>query len=207
MIRPPGRDGVAFSDRSDGDLRHDSRARRSVARALGIRHQWATVRQVHGNEVSRVDAPGDAGESDALWTTSSDVPVAVFTADCLGVVVSSPEAVGVAHAGWRGASSGVVARLVGEMTQAGHIPERAAIGPGIGPCCFEVGSEVSERFPGQTGETTWGDISVDLTAAVSAQLEGLEIWSIDACTRHEDRWFSHREDGTSERMATIGWVG
>lgn len=206
MIRPPGWSGVAFSERTDGDIRHDAAARRGVSRALAVADQWAVLTQVHGADVVRVDGPGNAGEGDAMWTTEHDLPLAVFTADCLGVVLAGPEAVGVAHAGWRGAVAGVVANLRSAMSEAGHPPSRGAIGPGIGPCCFEVGEEVSKLFADVTA-TTWGATSVDLGKAVAAQLEGIELWAAGACTDHEDGWFSHRRDGTTQRMASIGWLG
>jgi YfiH family protein len=207
MIRPPGWDGVAFTDRSEGDVRSDGAAREVVSESLGISHDWAVARQVHASSVERVSSPGDAGERDALWTTEPGLPVAVFTADCLGVVLVSPNAVGVAHAGWRGAASGVVRALRQEMKHAGHAPERAAVGPGIGPCCFEVGAEVAERFDERhVRRTTWSTTSVDLSSVVRDQLEGLHLWVSGACTLHQDGWYSHREDGTTERMAAIGWV-
>lgn len=206
MIRPPGWDGVAFSEKSDGDVRGDAAARTSVAAALEIPTDWAEATQVHGNSVTRVNGPGPSGEADALWTTAADLPLAIFTADCFGVVLASSQAVGVAHVGWRGASSGVVARLVDEMSAAGHAPRRAAVGPGIGPCCFEVGPEVAKRFENHVTTTTWGTPSVDLSEVVASQLDGLETWISDGCTLHEDGWFSHREDGTPKRMATIGWL-
>ena len=132
--------------------------------------------------------------------------MAILTADCHGVVLQADDAVGVAHAGWRGAAAGVVERLRVEMTRGGHTPERAAIGPGIGPCCFEVGAEVSERFPDHGAETDWGAVSVDLGAVIVQQLEGLEIWNGEECTLHEGRWFSHRRDATPQRMAAVGWL-
>jgi YfiH family protein len=205
MIRPPGWNGVAFSERSDGDLRNDLAARGAVSRVLGVDDQWAELTQVHGGDVVRVSAPGTAGEGDAMWTTKPGLPLAVFTADCLGVVLAGAGVVGVAHAGWRGAVAGVVANLMSAMSDAGHPPSRAAIGPGIGPCCFEVGSEVAELFAEVTS-TRWGTKSVDLTAAVTAQLDALELWSTGACTLHEKGWFSHRGDGTTRRMASVGWL-
>lgn len=206
MIRPPGLDGVAFSEGSEGDLRHDLEARIAAAHSLGLPSEWAVVRQVHGDDVRRVADPGDAGEADALWTTKRRLPLAIFTADCFGVVLSADGAVGVAHAGWRGARAGVVSRLCEEMTAAGHEPRHAAVGPGIGPCCFEVGNEVAAEFPGGTATTTWGTTSVDLPTAIGAQLSGLQTWSLGACTRHDQGWFSHRADGTDRRLAAIGWL-
>lgn len=206
MIIPPSRNGVAFSEASDGDLRNDLGARQEISRELGVPGSWATVDQVHGADVLYVDSPGDAGEADALWTTSNRLPLAVFTADCFGVVLHAPHAVGVAHAGWRGADAGVVARLGAEMREAGHDPTRAEIGPGIASCCFEVGPDVAARFPGYRAETTWGTTSVDLAAAIARQLEAVDLWSVDSCSHHENNWFSHRRDATLHRMATICWM-
>lgn len=206
MIRPPGWDGVAFSEGGDGDIRGDTRARQHLIQRSGAPEPWATVRQVHGAEVIRVDGPGDAGEGDALWTTEPDLAVAVFTADCFAVVVHSRSAVGVAHAGWRGSAAGVVAGLVAEMRAAGHQPIRAAIGPGIGPCCFEVGDEVALRFPAHRAETTWSTSAVDLPSAIAGQLGGLELWSSEACTHHDPGWFSHRRDASPNRLAALGWL-
>ena len=147
MIRPPGQAGVAFTERSDGDLRGDEAARRTLSVAQRIPDRWATVDQVHGAEVARVDGPGNAGRADALWTTEPDLTLAVFTADCFGVAIRSASAVGVAHAGWRGARADVVGRLRRAMTASDQDPEWAAVGPGIGPCCFEVGPESPSSFP------------------------------------------------------------
>ena len=86
------------------------------------------------------------------------------------------------------------------------MPRAAAVGPGINPCCFEVGSEVAEVFPGSVAETSWGTVSIDLPAVARRDLAGIETWGSGACTRHEEGWFSHRKDGTSKRLAAIGWV-
>jgi polyphenol oxidase len=205
MIRPPGWSGVAFSERSDGDVRSDPEIRRAVAEVLGVGDDWAELTQVHGNAVIEVAGPGVGGEADAIWTTKRDLPLAVFTADCFGVVLLSDEAVGLAHAGWRGVASGVVGKLLETMSGEGHAPTRAALGAGIGACCFEVGPEVADQFT-DVSSTTWGTSSVDLRAAISSQLAGLEIWAAEACTFHEPRWFSHRADATTQRLATIGWI-
>lgn len=206
MIRPPGRDGVAFTDAAEGDMRHDLVARVALARSENMPENWATVDQVHGNHVVRVDGPAEAGPADALWTTEPDLAVAVFTADCFGVVLHAPGAVGVAHAGWRGARAGVISRLRQEMSEAGHDPTHAAVGPGIGPCCFEVGPEVLDQFTDDQSSTTWGAASVDLRSFAAGDLEGLQTWFSGACTRHDEGFFSHREDGTARRMAALGWI-
>ena len=92
MITPAP--GVAFTLAGDGDLRNDPAARRSVSARLAIPDAWATVRQVHDNGVVRARHPGDLGEADAIFTTEPAVPVAVFTADCLGVVILGRGGVG-----------------------------------------------------------------------------------------------------------------
>lgn len=204
MSTSPG-DGVAFSQAADGDLRNDSVARARYSLGHGVSGHWATIHQVHGSDVVRVDKAGDYGEADAVWTSVPDLPVAVYTADCFGVVVHAGAAVGVAHAGWRGADAGVVAALLSEMRAAGHEPTRASIGPGISSCCFEVGPEVGALFPEHRRTTSWGTDSVDLPGFIESQLEGIDVWRLGACTYHDEGWHSHRRDRTHQRLAAIGW--
>lgn len=206
MITPPGWAGVAFSGESEGDLRASLKSRIAVSESLGIPTGWATANQVHGNAVVEVFDSGPAGDADAMWTMVAGLPLVVFTADCLGVVVHGERAVGVAHAGWRGAATGVVSSLCEAMAGAGHNPIRIAVGPGIGPCCFEVGDEVASRFGQAVSQTTWNTTSVDLVRFVREQLPEVDIWVADVCTMHEPGWFSHRENGTESRMGALGWI-
>lgn len=205
MIRPPGI-RAAFSEAADGDIRNVVSRRNRLSNDLGIETDWALVTQVHGSEVVLADHPGDLGRADAVWTRLRGLPVAVFTADCFAVVLESESAVGVAHAGWRGVKAGVVGLLRSEMTSRGHPPTAAAVGPGIGPCCFEVGPEVASLFPEHTAETTWGTTSVDLAESIRSELAGLEVWMAGRCTFHEEGWFSHRRQGTPQRLAAVAWV-
>lgn len=206
MIIPPLSGGMSFTEAADGDMRNDRDARRRLSHECRIPQQWATVDQVHGAVVHRVERTGHGGKGDALWTTTADVPVVVFTADCVGVILQADNAIGVAHAGWKGVVARVIAELRNEMEDSGYPPIRAAISPGIGPCCFEVGPEVAERFPQDVTETTWGTVSVDLKSAIQRQLEGIDTWSAAECTRHDQGWFSHRRDATRSRLSTIGWI-
>jgi YfiH family protein len=198
--------GAVFSTAGDGDLRADLEARRRFSARAGIAERWATARQVHGTVVARVDGPGDAGEADALFTTRPLLPLAVFTADCFGVALLGPRGVGIAHAGWRGASSGVVGALRRAMDREGVTPERACIGPGIRSCCFEVGPEVRARFEAHQARTTWGTPSVDIVGALRDELAGLEVDESAGCTRCGVGYFSHRRDGTRDRMAGVVWL-
>lgn len=200
------RDRVAFTGADEGDQRLDEEARIRLISALGVAPDWATVRQIHGSSVHRVSSPGAQGEGDAMWTDRPGLPLAVFTADCLGVALVADSAVGVAHAGWRGTATGVVSALSERMSDAGHEPTSALIGPGIGPCCFEVGPEVAELFDSHVTTTTWGTTSVDLGAAVTAQLPGLEVEVVGGCTRHDEAYFSHRRDGTKLRQVCLAWL-
>jgi YfiH family protein len=117
-------------------------------------------RQVHGARVAVVTA-ADAGrafdDTDALVTDAPDVPLVILTADCAAVVLFDPErrALGLAHAGWRGAVARVAAATVARMQAAfGSRPEDlvAAIGPSIGPCCYEVGADVIDAVTAAFGE-------------------------------------------------------
>jgi YfiH family protein len=121
-------------------------------------------KQVHGASVALV-AAADRGrafdDTDALITNVPDAPLVILTADCAAVLLLDPvhRAVGIAHAGWRGTVTRVAAAAVGRMHEAfGSNPGDilAAIGPSIGPCCYEVGSEVinavASAFPGEAGE-------------------------------------------------------
>lgn len=197
--------GVAFSAAIDGDLK-DPTDRERFAAAVGIPAGWATANQVHGSDVVIVDGPGPVGDADGLVTGSRRLPIAMFTADCLGVVIHGADAVGVGHAGWRGLAAGVIESVAGAMPS--H-PERAHIGPSIGPCCFEVGPEVVEAV-GHPSETSWGTRSVDLRAAAVARLRAispdLAVSIDDRCTRCGEDLHSHREDRTPHRMAAVGWL-
>ncbi len=198
--------GAAFTTASDGDARVDVDARERVSTAIGVSAEWATVAQVHGDRVLVVDAPGIAGEADALLTLTPGLPLAVFTADCVGVVVEGDRAVGVAHAGWRGARAGIVRRLIEAFESAGVEPAVATIGPHIRSCCFEVGPEVTAEFDGHLAETTWGTASVDLAGHVRASLDGIAVADLGVCTMCGDDTFSHRRDGDRSRMAALGWL-
>jgi len=198
--------GAAFGEAADGDGRVDLRSRRSFSTAVGAPGSWAWVRQVHGVGVVEVDIGGDQGEADALFTRRPGVALSVGTADCFPVILEAGEAVGVAHAGWRGIEAGVVAYLRSRMEAVGSEVVRAIIGPGIGPCCFEVGPEVAERFHDRISTTTWGTPSVDLAGAVRAQLDGVEVLDVEACTHHDERFHSHRRDRTPKRQVSIAWL-
>jgi polyphenol oxidase len=174
------------------------------------------ARQVHGGDVVEISEAGEAGdapgrEADALVGRASAggalVVVGVRVADCVPILVADEARGDVAaiHAGWRGVVCGVVRAGVERLGPARQLV--AAIGPSIGPCCFEVGRDVAEQIAQAShgapviarvaGEKAY----VDLRAAVRAQLAalGLEegrIEDVPGCTKHEPaRFHSFRRDG------------
>jgi YfiH family protein len=124
-------------------------------RAGSQRWPLVTLRQVHSDVVRFVDSPADAQlVGDGLITSTPGLLLGIQTADCLPVILVDPKrrAVGVFHAGWRGTVKRIVEKGVGEMRRRFRSQPRdlkAAIGPGIQGCCYEVGGEVREQFESQ----------------------------------------------------------
>jgi YfiH family protein len=162
---------------------------------FGTRHadlagdpRLATLHQIHSDIVVRPHGrAGQLGDGDALIENRPGNLLAVKTADCIPILLVDCThcAVAVVHAGWRGTVRAIAGRTVRAMTeQFGTNPARlrAAIGPGIGKCCYEVGAEVAVHF----GEN--GPCHIDLAAANRAQLlaAGLadeRIYVADLCTK------------------------
>jgi YfiH family protein len=174
-------------------------------------HDWgrfARAIQVHGTRVRRVgDVPRRADpweEADGHVTALPEVPALVFVADCLPVALAGHGGVAMVHAGWRGLAGGILAEAVGALGDGGEI--RAAIGPGIGPCCYEVGDEVRARFPAEAAAGR----RLDLKLAARRALEAAgvaEVHDAGLCTSCDpERFFSHRRDaGVTGRQAGIVW--
>lgn len=163
--------------------------------AIGASGDWSTVRQVHGADVAEAQ-DGLAGlPADGVWTRDRSRTVAVLAADCCPVLLVGDDAIGAAHAGWRGAVAGVVAATAKAVRA-----HTAFLGPAIGPCCFEVGEDVAGAFVAAFGTRVLaGERRVDLweAAAASARRAGVERTEIvRVCTScHADLFFSHRRDG------------
>lgn len=181
---------------------------------------WVTVRQVHGRRAVVVeDGVTDLGdtEADALVTTSRDVALAVKTADCAPVAFASTGGVvAVAHAGWRGLTDGVLAETVEAMRGLGATEIEAAVGPCIGPECYEFDDAdldvVAARLGDEVRATTGaGRPALDVRAAVRGALQALRVGlvfessSCTACDGSGPRWFSHRARGEAQRQATVVW--
>lgn len=206
LIRPPGFRGAAFGTATHGDVRTQPEARTELTSLLALPDGWAHASQVHGNRVVHVTQPGPQGEADALFVDHPGIVITVATADCVPVVIEADTAVAVVHAGWRGAVAGVLDETLAALEWAGHRPVRAAIGPSIGPCCYEVGPEVAGRFGPHVSTTSWGTTSVDIAGYLAAKLEGLELWRSDVCTFENEDYNSHRRDATRRRQVAVGWL-
>jgi len=149
--------------------------------------QLATLKQIHSSScVAAEGRRGILGEGDALLEDAPGSVVAVKTADCIPVLLVDDRhrAVAAVHAGWRGTAAEIAARSVEAMTRrfgTSAADVHAAIGPGIGACCYEVGPEVREQFGGQ------GRGPLDLTAENVRQLERAgvtraRIYASNLCT-------------------------
>ncbi|MDX2344286.1 MAG: polyphenol oxidase family protein [Acidimicrobiia bacterium] len=206
MIQPPGFAGVAFGDADSGDLRVDHRRREAIAADLGISSDWAFAHQVHGTGILEASRSGNLGDGDAIVTYDPTIPAAIATADCVPIVIEADGAVAVVHAGWRGAVDGIIPAALAKLRSSGHKPRRAAIGPAIGPCCYEVGSDVADLFPGYVAKTTWGSVSVDISAFLERQLAELEVWRSSQCTFTTPDLHSWRRDHTRQRQVTVAWL-
>ena len=183
------------------------------------RAAWA--RQVHGADVARVSGGGFAGHADVLVTTAPRVPLAIFTADCLAIVLVDIEApaLAVAHVGWRGTVRGTTQSAVSAVVAAGARAERlrAVISPSIGPCCYEVDAPVIDAFssaypdrwrawvtPGADASHVMLDLwtaNASLLADAGVPAERIDVARL--CTAcHVDTLYSYRK-GHNGRLATI----
>jgi polyphenol oxidase len=188
------------------ETRDETRAR--VAGALEPFGRLLLLKQVHGVRV--LAAPWDGTpEADAALAAGPGLLLGIETADCLPILLVDPRRrmVAAAHAGWRGTAAGVAARAVEALVAAGCRAGEivAALGPAIGPCCYEVGEELREAFgdeaehvlrPGPRGRP-----HLDLRRANARQLlrAGLgerSLHQLDECTRcRADRYHSYRREG------------
>ncbi|WP_311238936.1 MULTISPECIES: peptidoglycan editing factor PgeF [unclassified Xanthomonas] len=213
------------------------RNRALLVEALALPSAPHWLRQVHGVEVMRVDAPpfasnarsdgaGDLAPAasepiaDAAVTAVPGVVLAILTADCLPVVLAAADGseVAAAHAGWRGLADGMLERSVAAMrTPASRLI--AWLGPAAGPQAYEIGQDVFDAFVADDAQaqaafiaTRPGHWRVDLYALARQRLQraGVPASAIHGgglCTISDpQRFFSHRRDRRSGRMATLAWI-
>ena len=166
----------------------------------------ALNRQVQSTIVHRARAGARGEPGDGLWTDERDLPVLALTADCLPIALARTNAgrpaVAVLHAGWRGLLGGIVG--LGTEAIGGHLA--ACVGPGIGPCCYEVGKEVLQAFEDIVGAADGR--MLDLRAVIAHNLAAAGVANVqhlEHCTScRPELYFSHRRDnGVTGRQAGL----
>lgn len=200
-----------------GDRREDViENRRRLAAALGLPAERVAIgRQVHGAELARHGAPqpgspyadpgGGIPEVDGHLTAEPGLALLVFVADCLPIALAGEGGVAMLHCGWRGLADGIIERGARAVAATD-----AAIGPGIGPCCYEVDEDVLGAFRGLGPGVAQGRM-LDLTEVARRQLRQIGVERIEAaglCTSCErSAFFSHRRDaGRTGRQAGLVWL-
>jgi len=189
--------------------------------ARGLRGTPAFVRQVHGADVIQAERGGRAGRADALTTARPGLPLCISTADCLPIVLYDVRAgrLAAVHAGWRGTVQSVARATVSALVAAGSAAADlvVAVGPSIGPCCYEVDAPVIARleaaFPGRweawatpKGPGKW---MLDLWSANLEQMTvtGVRPERIDLlrlCTGcRPDLFFSYRRERRAGRLVAV----
>jgi YfiH family protein len=185
--------------------------RRRLCAAVGSQHErLAMNRQVHAATVHRATAGARANEGDGLWTDEPGQPMLKLTADCLPVALARANghpALALLHAGRLGLLEGILEAGVAAL---GEGPLAAAVGPGIGPCCYEVGSELADTYRDRFGQTAVRGRNLDLWTVAEQLLAAAGVRSverIDVCTACNADFFSHRRDGgVTGRQGVIGYV-
>lgn len=198
--------GLGSQDDRDAIQRNRELARDALLPSAAL----VTMHQVHSPDVVVISAPiPEAGRpsADAMVTDRPGLILGILTADCVPVLMGDPEAgvVGAAHAGWKGAISGVTDRTIAAMEQLGAQRNRirAAIGPCIGRSSYEVDAIFARRFEAEDAENIRffsegreGYYQFDIAAYVAARLagEGVErVEMLDEDTYSQpDRFFSYR---------------
>jgi len=216
---------VLFTTRAHGNLssvggvgaEHGLESREGLREQLGVRRLLRGY-QVHGTTIQRVgDAvPPDSEaqpeiEADGQATALLSLGTTVLTADCLPVALGANGAVAMVHAGWRGLAAGVLeegVRALRELDGDGDLV--AVIGPGAGPCCYEVGEEVHAAFGGAHGIGSPPSRRIDLKAIARDRLlvAGVsEVRDVAACTICDERFFSYRREGArAGRQGGVAWL-
>lgn len=185
---------------------------RRVASLVGVpRDRIVQGRQVHETVVARVDGPGPLAEGvDGHATAQSGLALLVLTADCLPVALAADGAVAMIHAGWRGLAGGILDEGVRALREVGGTgPVTAALGPGAGGCCYEVGDEVRAAFADVPAAQNGRHVDLKLVAATRLRTAEVDlVHDVGLCTMCSDPslFFSHRRDaGVTGRQAGIAW--
>lgn len=196
---------------TDDDPANVEENRRRLCDAVGAApEQLAMNRQVHAATVNRARAGERGKDGDGLWTDEPGVPMLKVTADCLPVALARQNgapALALLHAGRLGLLEGILEAGVAAL---GSGRLTAAVGPGIGPCCYEVGTDIADAYRERFGPDAVRGRKLDLWTAAEGALRAAGVSSVerlDVCTACNDEYFSHRRDGgVTGRQGVIGYV-
>lgn len=206
---------LAFSTAADGDCRDAGIRQRwlaSLGHDLALRPVAVAV-QVHGTVV-RDAADALTGPADGLVSDDPRQAIGVFGADCPGLCLAAPDAIGVAHCGWRGTAGGIVGQLADALAARSAFPRsswRALVGPGICGDEYEVDAPVlsSRRWPAAAlRPRDGGRALLDLPLAIAADCAAAGIGSVErsgVCTRRDPRLRSYRGDGPGFSQLLLAW--
>jgi hypothetical protein len=168
------------------------------------------MNQVHGNEVVVVDRVFDqAPTCDALITTTKGISLAVMVADCIPLLLISPEAVAAVHVGRAGLVNKVAIKALHHMRALGAIQVHAILGPSICGKCYEVPLQMQQDViadhPRALSTTHQGTPGLDLPAGLIADLtaEGVSYEASVICTKEDPLYYSHRRDNPTGRFAGV----
>ncbi len=209
--------GRLTADRAECVIRNRKTLQAQVGAPL------AYIRQVHGTGVRRVvaspeqpsedaDVQSAFPEADGQATTLRGLAPMVLAADCLPIAIGGSGAVAVLHCGWPGLAGEILAEGVRAVREIGDDgPLMAAIGPGAGPCCYEVGEELRVVFADYGPGVRVGR-NLDLKVIAREQLHRAgvsEVHDVGICTicAEPSLFFSHRRDkGITGRQAALAWL-
>ena len=203
---------------SYGDTANSLASREKFLRKLGIDYRdLICAKQTHADKtrcVGKEDKGKGAlsydtaiGDTDALITDEPDLPLAIFTADCLSVFLYDPKtpAIGLVHAGWKSSSKNIIAKAIQSMREKfSSRPEylQAAFGPAIRSCCCEVGDDFNDYFPGgliERGGRHYLDLpAINRKQMLDAGVKEANIFDSGGCTFcNNEEFFSYRKEGDS----------
>jgi len=215
LLRPdwpaPSTVQAVVTTRAFGDMAHSAPGRAKLRDIVPAEPVW--LRQVHGTQLIDADTARGEPEGDAAVARRRGTVCAVLIADCMPVIITNEAgtAVGVAHAGWRGLSGGVIEATVRAM---GSTKLMAWLGPAIGPRVYEVGEEVRKAFLPEEESAFFanrpGHWLLDLYAVARRRLAASgvsRVYGGGFCTYSEaERFFSCRRERGTGRMAALAWL-
>jgi hypothetical protein len=187
--------------------------RRRLCAEVGADHAALSLnRQKHTTLVHHAHRGKKGEPGDGLWTDEPGLPILAMGADCLTIALArvngDEPALAVLHAGWRGLLEGIVGEAVAKL--GGKVA--AAVGPGIGPCCYEVREDVAEPFTARFGNAVFKQGTLDLWSSAEQALRDAGAGSVerlDLCTScNPDLFFSERRMGRPRgTQGVIGVIG